>query len=141
LRIYYASTQQEINKKLKNLNFVRTATKIEILKRLNLAKEFMSNNYNRKFRLEEIAGVACLSPNHLLRTFKQAFGISPYQYLSSIKLQRAKILLETGHYSVNEVVLEVGFESTSTFIKVFKANFGQTPLKYSKAKSMQLKLN
>lgn len=138
LKIYYAKHYQDAKNKLENLAFVRKATKEDIYKRLNRAKEFISNNYNKKFMLGDVAAVACLSPNHLLRTFKQAFGISPYQYLATVRLQRAKILLETGRHSVNEIVLEVGFESTSTFIKLFKSNFNCTPLKYRKSTAYQL---
>jgi AraC-like DNA-binding protein len=129
---YYKLYQQEILSKLENLSFVRNSTKKEILNRLTLAKEYISNNYNKKFRLEDISSVCCLSINHLLRTFKQAYGITPYQYLTIVRLNRAKSLLEQGQYSVNEIVMVVGFESVSSFIRLFKTTFNTTPLKYKK---------
>lgn len=129
---YYRLYRQEIHAKLENLNFVRTSTKNEILKRLTLAKEYISNNYNKKFRLEDVASVSCLSVNHLLRTFKQAYGISPYQYLTMVRLNRARTLLETEQHSINEIVILIGFESVSSFIRLFKATFNYTPLKFKK---------
>lgn len=115
-----------------NLNFVKLDTKNEIFKRVTLAKEFINNEYDRKFYLTDVASASFLSVNHLLRTFKQAFGLSPYQYLTLIRLTRAQELLISDTCSVNEIVLLVGFESTSSFIKAFKSQFNTTPLKYRK---------
>lgn len=129
---YYRLYRQEVHMTMEKLSFVRTATKKEIIKRLTLAREYISNNYNKKFKLEDIASVCFLSVNHLLRTFKQAYGISPYQYLTIIRLDRAKILLETGKHSINEIVMLVGFESVSSFIRLFKSTFDYTPLKFKK---------
>lgn len=129
---YYRLYREEIHVKMENLNFVQTSTKTEIMRRLSLAKEYISNNYNKKFRLEDIASESCLSVNHLLRTFKQAFGISPYQYLTFVRLNRSRTLLEVGQYSVNEIAFLVGFESVSSFIRLFKATFSYTPLKFKK---------
>lgn len=129
---YYKLYNHEILMAMEKLTFVRSSTKTETMRRLALAKEYISSNYNKKFRLEDIAAVCFLSVNHLLRTFKQAYGLSPYQYLTFVRLNRAKILLETEHHSVNEVVMLVGFESVSSFIRLFKATFECTPLKFKK---------
>lgn len=130
LYIYYKARKHDIERKLKNLNFVRPTTKIDILRRLNLAREFISNNYNQNIGIDEMAAAACLSSNHLLRTFKQAYSISPFQYLSQVRLQRARILLETVSDPVQDIVYQVGFESASSFIKSFRAKFNITPSKY-----------
>lgn len=116
----------------KRLSFVRATTKTDISKRLLLAKEYISNNYNQKFHLDDLANSSHLSENHLLRTFKEMFGITPYQYLALIRLSRAKNYLEQSNYTINEIVILVGFESVSTFIKLFKFTFTLTPLQYRK---------
>ncbi|HMZ79543.1 MAG TPA: helix-turn-helix transcriptional regulator, partial [Acidobacteriota bacterium] len=77
--------------------------------------------------LADIAQVACLSPNHLLRTFKQAFQMTPHQMLTSTRLEAAKRLLKTTHHSVTEICLMVGFESLGSFSWLFRNKVGCSP--------------
>lgn len=123
------------------LNFVKDTTRKEVFRRVNLAREYIRENYDQKFKLEDIAYYSCLSVNHLLRNFKQAYQISPYQYLIFIRLNRAKLLLEEGNHSINETVLLVGFESSSSFIRLFKFYFNCTPLKFKKKKYSVVSIN
>ncbi|MGN7987314.1 AraC family transcriptional regulator [Pedobacter jeongneungensis] len=131
---YYKIYDREVVQKLDKLSFIKTKTREEVLKRLTLAKEYISSNYNQNITLENIAEQACLSVNHLLRTFKEAYEISPYQFLMQLRLNRAKRLLQTTSYSLNEIVGLVGFECPSSFIRLFKNTFNITPLKYKKSK-------
>jgi AraC-like DNA-binding protein len=132
LEIYYKNYYTEYEHRLQRLNFTRNDTRREVLRRLNIAREFISNNFDRTFYLRDVASASFLSFNHLLRTFKQAFGVSPFQYLTIIRLNRAKMILETTPRSINEIVLEVGFESPSSFIRAFKSQFNITPMRYRK---------
>lgn len=131
---YYKIYDKEVVQKLDKLSFIKTKTRQEVLKRLTLAKEYISSNYNQNITLEQIAEQACLSVNHLLRTFKEAYEISPYQFLMQLRLNRAKKLLQTTSYSLNEIVGLVGFECPSSFIRLFKHTFNITPLKYKKSR-------
>lgn len=121
---------KEVLGKSEKLNFSNNSTRIEILKRLTLAKEFINSNYNTCIDLEDIAQSACLSVNHLLRTFKQAYGISPHQYLIKVRIDRAKYLLKNTSYTLNEIVEIVGFECPSSFIRLFRTMNKITPGKY-----------
>ena len=125
-RIY----NEEITLKAKKLNFLSENTCIEILRRLNLAKEYLYANYDKNVSLESVANYACLSVNHLLRTFKLAYNQSPHQYLIHIRLQRAQLLLAKTEYPVYEIVNMVGFKCTSSFIRLFRSRYQTTPLKY-----------
>ncbi len=127
---YFKIYQKEISNKSENLSFLNKSTKIEILKRLTFAKEYISSNYNKNIELEDIAQVACLSVNHLLRTFKQAYSISPHQYLIKLRIDRSKYLLRNTRYTLNEIVEIVGFECPSSFIRLFKTINSITPGKY-----------
>jgi AraC-like DNA-binding protein len=127
---YFQIFNEEIFQKAQRLNFLSRSTKIEILRRLNLAKEYLYSNYNNNIGLEELAEYACLSVTHLLRTFRQAFYQTPHQFLMQIRLQRAKDLLKSTDYPVNEIVNMVGFDCPSSFIRLFKDRFQTTPLKY-----------
>jgi AraC family transcriptional regulator len=121
---------EEISLKAKKLNFLNANTRIEILRRLNLAKEYLYANYDKNVSLESVANYACLSVNHLLRTFKLAYNQSPHQYLIQIRLQRAQLLLAKTEYPVYEIVNMVGFKCTSSFIRLFRSRYQTTPLKY-----------
>jgi len=125
-RIY----NEEISLKAKKLNFLNINTRIEILRRLNLAKEYLYANYDKNVSLESVANYSCLSVNHLLRTFKLAYNQSPHQYLIQIRLQRAQLLLAKTEYPVYEIVNMVGFKCTSSFIRLFRNRYQTTPLKY-----------
>jgi len=127
---YFKIYNEEISQKADRLNFLNNSTKIEILRRLNLAREYMYTNYNRNIGLDELAEYSCLSVNHLLRTFKQAFDVTPHQFLVQLRLQRAQVLLRNTDYPVNEVVNLIGFECPSSFIRLFREHFQTTPLKY-----------
>jgi len=130
LASYFKIYTEEISQKADRLNFLNRSTKMEILRRLNLAKEYLYTNYNRNIGLDELAEYACLSVNHLLRTFKQAFSLTPHQFLVQLRLQRAQVLLKNTDYPVNEVVNLIGFECPSSFIRLFREHFQTTPLKY-----------
>lgn len=127
---YYSLYHSEIIRREASLQFLNGRTKTEILKRLSVARDYMISNYNKRIHLEEIAQMACLSVNHLLRTFKQAYQQSPHQFLTKIRLQQAKYLLKNTKYSVNEIVDIVGFECPSSFIRLFRNSCNVTPGQY-----------
>lgn len=130
---YHRLYAHEVYEKAKKLEFTHKSTRVEILKRLNMAKDYMYTHYNKTIMLEELSKHACLSVNHLLRTFKQAFGLSPHQFLIQLRLQRSRMLLKTTNYAINEIVCMVGFECPSSFIRLFKTKYRVTPQKYRQA--------
>lgn len=127
---YYDLYDSEVIKREALLQFLNGGTKAEILKRLSVARDYMISNYKNRIQLDEIAQVACLSVNHLLRTFKQAYQQSPHQFLTSVRLQQAKYLLRNTNYRVGEIVDIVGFECPSSFIRLFRNSFNVTPGQY-----------
>ncbi len=132
---YYRLYYLEVSNKLEKLRFTNRSTKMEIMRRLLLAKDYLISNYDQKVRVDEVAKVACLSVNHLLRNFKLAYRISPYQFLIQVRLRRAKELLKTTNLSVTEVASIVGFDSSASFIMLFRKAFKITPFKYRKYSS------
>ena len=127
---YHKVYNKEVADKSEKLNFLNNSTKVEILRRLTFAKEFINSNYNKKLELDDIAQSACLSVNHLLRTFKQAYGKSPHQYLIQVRIDRSKYLLKNTNYTINDIVEIIGFECPSSFIRLFKSLNRTTPGKY-----------
>ncbi|MDF3077280.1 MAG: helix-turn-helix-domain containing protein AraC type [Sphingobacteriaceae bacterium] len=127
LLLYYKIYNREVIDKSNSLGFLNKQTKVEILKRLSVAKDYILSNFSDQITLEDLSRQACLSVNHLLRTFKQAFGCSPHQYLMRVRLMQAKFLLKNTDYPVNEIVDLIGFECSSSFIRLFKNTYQLTP--------------
>ena len=116
---------------LNKLPFSRRATRLELYKRLTVAKDYLDANLASAITVADVAKVACLSLHHFKRTFHDLFGVSPHQFLVSRRLARAKQLLEDDSLTIREVCAAVGFDNTSSFIRLFKTHTGTTPGKYS----------
>jgi len=106
---------------------VRAATREELYRRVYLARDYIAASYDQPITLDSVARVASLSPNHLLRTFKQAFGQTPHQYLTAVRLTRARHLLATTERSVTDICMSVGFESLGSFSWLFRRQIGMPP--------------
>ena len=116
------------------LQVKRNSTKQEVYKRVLIAREYLHYCYDKNITIEEVANVSFLSLNHLLRSFKQAFGLSPHQYLIMIKLQQAQHLLNKNDKSLSQICDEIGFQSVGTFCNLFKRKTGFTPQEYKNKK-------
>lgn len=90
---------------------------------------YLETHYGEPVSLDTLGAVASLSKYHLLRAFTRAKGISPYQYLTTVRLSEAKRLLEAGVPPV-ETALRTGFSDQSHFTNVFKSRIGLTPKQY-----------
>jgi len=101
-------------------------------RRLARAREFIRDAHARRISLGEIAQHANLSPHHFLRAYKRVFQETPHDYLTRVRLERAKTLLSRGGMSVSEACLAVGFESFSTFSGLFLREVGLPPSQYRK---------
>jgi AraC-like DNA-binding protein len=116
-----------------SLPALRAATRDELYRRLWLARDYADAFLERPVTLDEMAQVACLSPNHLLRTFRAAFGVTPHQYLVSRRLDRAKSLLAYTDNPVTEISVAVGYQSLGTFSREFAARVGLSPSAFRRA--------
>ena len=117
------------------LEVVKTSTRIDLYKRLAIAKNWIDCNLGESIRLDHLADISMLNAEHFLRHFKQAYGKTPYQYLKTIRLDHAKKLLSSTNLPVSAVCHEIGFESISSFSLLFKQHTGQSPTQYREAKA------
>jgi len=95
------------------------------------ARNFIEQNFANNINLNSIAGEACFSKFHFLRLFKLLYGTTPHQYLTEVRIKKAKQLLQTG-LPVPEVCFLTGFESISSFKGLFKRYTGFTPASYQR---------
>ena len=107
-----------------------TPEELENLAHLRRARDLMDREYMRPLDVDEIARAALMSPAHFSRKFRAAYGETPYAYLMTRRIERAKALLRRGEMSVSEVCWEVGCRSLGSFSARFTELVGETPTAY-----------
>lgn len=90
----------------------------------------MDREYASQLNIAAIARAALMSEAHFSREFRAAYGETPYSYLMTRRIERAKWLLRRGDLSVTEVCLEVGCTSLGSFSARFTELVGETPTAY-----------
>lgn len=91
---------------------------------------YMGLNLKEKFSLDELARRACMSKTHFCRRFKEETGASPWTYLTLLRLEKAKKLLEGSELSPGEIAGLCGFYDASYFSRQFRRYVKVTPLEY-----------
>jgi len=97
---------------------------------LRRARDLMDREYARPLDVAALARAALMSTAHFSRQFRAAYGESPYAYLMTRRVERAKALLRRGDLSVTEVCLAVGCSSLGSFSARFTQLVGETPTAY-----------
>ncbi len=100
------------------------------LAHLRRARDLMDREYARPLDVAALARAALMSPAHFSRRFRAAYGETPYAYLMTRRIERAKALLRRGDLSITEVCLEVGCSSLGSFSARFTELVGETPTAY-----------
>lgn len=119
---------KESRREADNLMFKKVTTRDEIYRRVLFAKDYIDANYSHNLTLKKISQIAMLSENHLLRNFNQIFKITPFQYITRLKIAEAQLLIiETGK-SISEIALSLGYASLSNFSYYFKGIVGLSPM-------------
>jgi AraC-like DNA-binding protein len=90
----------------------------------------MRHAYGRPVSLSDVAAQANLSPYHFLRVHKRAYGETPHEFLTRLRIEKAKTLLAKGSHNVTEACFEVGFSSLGSFSNLFAYRVGLSPSEY-----------
>lgn len=98
----------------------------ECREEVEMACTFMDDNYEQRISLNQICNHAGLSKSALLRAFTKTKGVTPYRYLETIRINKAKKLLEQGMLPV-EVAMQTGFSDQSHFTNYFTSFIGVAP--------------
>lgn len=103
---------------------------LEDLVRLRRARDLMDREYAKPLDVPALARTALMSPGHFSRSFRTAYGETPYSYLMTRRIERAKALLRRGDLSVTEVCFAVGCTSLGSFSSRFTELVGESPSAY-----------
>jgi AraC-like DNA-binding protein len=107
-----------------------TSEDLANLAHLRRARDLMDREYARRLDVAELARAALMSSAHFSRQFREAYGETPYAYLMTRRIERAKALLRGGEMSVTEVCVAVGCSSLGSFSARFTQLVGETPMAY-----------
>lgn len=101
-------------------------------KEMALATQFFSNNYALNINIEDYAASRGMSISWFIRKFKAFTGVTPMQYIVSLRITNAQVLLETTTCSINEISRIVGYDNPLYFSRLFHKERGLSPSEYRK---------
>ena len=104
-----------------------TAEELANLAHLRRARDLMDREYARPLDVAALARAALMSTAHFSRQFRATYGETPYAYLMTRRIERAKALLRRGDLSVTEICAAVGCSSLGSFSARFTEVAGETP--------------
>lgn len=108
----------------------RVTVDLDELRRLRRARDRIDREYAQPLDVPSLARTALMSTAHFGRRFREAYGESPYSYLMTRRIERAKALLRARELSVTEVCMAVGCTSLGSFSTRFTELVGETPSAY-----------
>jgi AraC family transcriptional regulator len=95
--------------------------------RMAILEDYLRSHIGSPVSIDDLAQLAGLSRFHLIRSFRDAFGATPYQYFLRLRMNEARRLLTATTLPVAQVATKVGFSSSTQFVKMFRAMEGVTP--------------
>lgn len=99
---------------------------------MELAKQFFNENYHTSINIDDYASSRGMSISWFIRNFKKYTTVTPMQYIVSLRITNAQILLETTNYNVNEIGNIVGYDNALYFSRIFRKQKGVSPSEYRK---------
>ena len=99
-------------------------------------RRFINNNFEQDLNLDFLSRIRFTSKFHLLRLFKKYYGQTLNDYLTDIRIQKAKLYLKQGK-TVSETCYAIGFESPSSFSTLFRRKMGLPPSVFQKKQYSQ----
>ncbi|WP_424768939.1 response regulator [Paenibacillus sp. sgz302251] len=97
---------------------------------LDRARSYINSRFTEDISLEEVADSIHLNPHYFSKVFKQQLGTTFIDYVTGLRIDKAKTLMAVGHLSLKEVCFEVGYNDPNYFSRVFKKVTGVTPSEY-----------
>jgi AraC-like DNA-binding protein len=95
--------------------------------RLSRARDYLGACYRGRVPLENAAREACLSPFHFNRVFARAFGETPHEFVTRMRIEEARKMLLAENQSVTDICFDLGYESLGSFSTRFRSLTGLSP--------------
>ncbi|GAA4844141.1 hypothetical protein GCM10023310_22610 [Paenibacillus vulneris] len=115
---------------LSALQRIREEREEQTIHVLDKAKSYIESKFTEDISLEEVADVVHLNPHYFSKVFKQHIGETFIDFLTRLRIERAKELMASNELSLKEVCFEVGYKDPNYFSRVFKKVTGMTPTDY-----------
>ena len=96
----------------------------------DVIKDYIDRNYKKDISAKDVAGILGYSDVYFSKVFKQLFDDNFINYLTKIRIDRAKLLLKDVSFNIKEVGKSVGYADSNYFTKVFKRSIGMSPSEY-----------
>jgi AraC-like DNA-binding protein len=99
---------------------------------VEIVRDILERQPGEGWKISDLANIAGVSPPHLIRLFTKEIGVSPHQYLTRVRIQRAQEALRTSDIAITDLAHDLGFHSSQHFASSFKAAIGITAQQYRK---------
>jgi AraC-like DNA-binding protein len=99
---------------------IQEKTKTKII----LIRNYIAKNYSRNIEHKELEEVSGLSRNYIIVKFRQTYGMTPFEYLTSVRIEKAKELVIQTNLSISEIARLIGYSDVHTFGRMFKSKAG-----------------
>lgn len=118
-----------INTAIENVRSVQKTDSI-VHSQKDVIKDYIDRNYKKDISAKDVAGILGYSDVYFSKVFKQLFDDNFINYLTKIRIDRAKVLLKDVSFNIKEVGKSVGYADSNYFTKVFKRSIGMSPSEY-----------
>jgi len=127
---YLLQQQRDVSAAVNKLPPVRMSTRMELYRRLSRSIDYIHANVGEKIDLQDLSAASLLSKYHFLRLFKLAYGLSPYQYIQDLRIERARGMLSKTTVPVADLAYSLGFDNPQSFSRLFFQRIGLYPSHY-----------
>jgi AraC family transcriptional regulator len=131
LLFYLLRSDHQLNLRKLSLDATKKSTRDEIARRLSFAVDYIYSHFDQDISLDALAAESCISKFHLVRLFKIFFQATPHQFITQVRIEKAKSLLQQKKGSVKEVARQVGFINSSSFSRLFYQSTGLYPTAFN----------
>ncbi len=97
---------------------------------IRTAKKYIEDHFDKDISLDDVSRVVNISPYYFSKVFKEESGLNFIEYLTNIRIDKAKELLENSNLSIKEICVSCGYTDPNYFSRSFKKNVGVTPTEY-----------
>ena len=118
-----------ISTAIENVRSVQKTDRI-VHSQKDVIKDYIDRNYKKDISAKDVAGILGYSDVYFSKVFKQLFDDNFINYLTKIRMDRAKLLLKDVSFNIKEVGKSVGYADSNYFTKVFKRSIGMSPSEY-----------